>query len=248
MGEAMAGAATGRAIAEGHTLCGSTESRTKTSAAGSEIKRLDLGGDVAARRQESCHAPRPAVLPGGQAEVGEGDQEEPLKGQEEEDGGSGGGGGGFYEGGSTPHPRGVAPPSGVVQGGSRPPPTTRLRYAQAGNGGAGNTVQPGTPPRETPSRSQSNLLRVSTRRDPRYCQADRRRLGKEIGKSLSRDRKRRAEEAGAAVEDLMKADPPLIQEAWHRLQGWYKAVVDRPYWVHPCRRRGGIRGDGSDGR
>ena len=33
---------------------------------------------------------------------------------------------------------------------------------------------------------------------------------------------------GAAVEDLMKADPPLIQEAWHRLQGWYKAAVDRP--------------------
>ena len=34
--------------------------------------------------------------------------------------------------------------------------------------------------------------------------------------------------AGAAVEDLMKADPPLTQEAWHRLQGWYKATVDRP--------------------
>ena len=30
------------------------------------------------------------------------------------------------------------------------------------------------------------------------------------------------------MEDLMKADPPLIQEAWHRLQGWYKAAVDRP--------------------
>ena len=69
---------------------------------------------------------------------------------------------------------------------------------------------------------------VSTRRDPRYGQADRRRLGKEIGKSLSKERRRRTEEAGAAVEALMKADPPLIQEAWHRLQGWYKAAVDRP--------------------
>ena len=59
--------------------------------------------------------------------------------------------------------------------------------------------------------------RVSTRRDPRYGQADRWRLGKEIGKSLSKDRRRRTEEAGAEVEDLMKADPPLIQEAWHRL-------------------------------
>ena len=34
--------------------------------------------------------------------------------------------------------------------------------------------------------------------------------------------------AGAAVEELMKADPPLTQEAWHRLQGWYKATADRP--------------------
>ena len=114
----MAGATTGGAIADGHTICGSMESRTKTSAAGSETKRLDLGGDVAARQQESRHALRPAVLPGGQAEVGEGGREEPLKGKEEKDGGSGGGGGGFDEGGSTPHPRGVAPPSGVVQGNS----------------------------------------------------------------------------------------------------------------------------------
>ena len=53
--------------------------------------------------------------------------------------------------------------------------------------------------------------RVATRQDPRYFQADRQRLGKDIGKSLSRDRKRRTEEAGAVVEDLMKADPPLIQ-------------------------------------
>ena len=36
------------------------------------------------------------------------------------------------------------------------------------------------------------------------------------------------EEEGAAVEALMKADPPLTQEAWHRLQGWYKATADRP--------------------
>ena len=31
-----------------------------------------------------------------------------------------------------------------------------------------------------------------------------------------------------AVEELMKAEPPLTQEVWHRLQGWYKAMVDRP--------------------
>ena len=29
------------------------------------------------------------------------------------------------------------------------------------------------------------------------------------------------------MEALVKAGPPLIQEAWYRLQGWYKAAVDR---------------------
>ena len=67
--------------------------------------------------------------------------------------------------------------------------------------------------------------RVSTHQDPRYGQADRRRMGKAITASLAQDRRRRAEEAGAEVEALMKADPPLIQEAWYRLQGWYKAAV-----------------------
>ena len=53
--------------------------------------------------------------------------------------------------------------------------------------------------------------------DPRYGKVDRRRLGKEIKESLAQDRRRRTEEAGAAVEATMKADPPLLQEAWHRL-------------------------------
>ena len=29
------------------------------------------------------------------------------------------------------------------------------------------------------------------------------------------------------MEAMIGADPPLIQEAWHRIQGWYKAAVDR---------------------
>ena len=69
--------------------------------------------------------------------------------------------------------------------------------------------------------------RVSTRRDPRYGQAFKRSLGKEVQKSLATDRQRRADEAGAEVEALVKADPPFIQETWYRLQGWYKAAVDR---------------------
>ena len=52
-------------------------------------------------------------------------------------------------------------------------------------------------------------------------------MGKAAQKSLAADRRRRADKGGAEVEDLVKADLPLIQEAWYRLQGWYKAVVDR---------------------
>ena len=29
------------------------------------------------------------------------------------------------------------------------------------------------------------------------------------------------------MEALVGADPPLIQEAWHRFQGWYKDAADR---------------------
>ena len=46
-------------------------------------------------------------------------------------------------------------------------------------------------------------------------------------KILAEDRKRRADKERAEVEALVKADPPLIQEAWYRIQGWYKAAVDR---------------------
>ena len=35
------------------------------------------------------------------------------------------------------------------------------------------------------------------------------------------------DEAGADVEALVGEDPPLIQEAWHRIQVWYKSAVDR---------------------
>ena len=72
----MAGGATGGAIEDGHALCGFTESRTKKGAEGGETKRLDLGGDVADRRRESCHATGPEVLSGGQEDLGEKDQTE----------------------------------------------------------------------------------------------------------------------------------------------------------------------------
>ena len=59
--------------------------------------------------------------------------------------------------------------------------------------------------------------RVSARRDPQYGQAFTRRIGEEVKKILAEDRKRRADEAGAEVEALVKAYPPLIQEAWYRI-------------------------------
>ena len=55
--------------------------------------------------------------------------------------------------------------------------------------------------------------RVSARREPRKGQAFKRQLGRAVKASLAEDQKRRADEAGAEVEALVKADPPLIQEA-----------------------------------
>ena len=145
----LTGEATDRTLTDGHSICGSTESRPKANTTGSETKRLDLGGNVATHRRESLHAPGPAVQAGEQAEVGKGYQEESHAGQTEEDGGGGSGGGGYDEGGPTSRPRGVVPPSGVVQGGSGPRPATCPSYAQAGHGGACHTLQPGTPPGDT---------------------------------------------------------------------------------------------------
>ena len=52
-------------------------------------------------------------------------------------------------------------------------------------------------------------------------------MEKAVQSSLATDQRRREEEAGVEVEALVKAYPPLIQEAWYRLQGWYKVAVDR---------------------
>ena len=69
--------------------------------------------------------------------------------------------------------------------------------------------------------------RVSARWDPRYGRAFKRQPGIAVKASLAADWKRRADEGGSEVEVLAKADPPLIQEAWYRIQGWYKAAADR---------------------
>ena len=45
---------------------------------------------------------------------------------------------------------------------------------------------------------------------------------------IQEDRHRRSEESGSTVESLLASDPPLIQEAWIQMQGWYRAAVDLP--------------------
>ena len=69
--------------------------------------------------------------------------------------------------------------------------------------------------------------RVSAFRDLAKDQALIRRLGRAIKASLRDDRRRRAERTGEEAESLMRSDPPLHREAWHRIKGWYKAVADR---------------------
>ena len=62
--------------------------------------------------------------------------------------------------------------------------------------------------------------RVSAPQDTAKGQNIIRRLGCAIKTSLTADRRRLAEEAEVEVEALVGADPPLIQEAWHRIKGW----------------------------
>ena len=53
------------------------------------------------------------------------------------------------------------------------------------------------------------------------------RLSRSITASLKGERRRIVETAGEELEALLGADPPMPREAWQRLKGWYKAVVDR---------------------
>ena len=68
--------------------------------------------------------------------------------------------------------------------------------------------------------------RVTMRRKPR-ARTGMRRLGRAIQAILKGDRRRRVEEAGTAVETLLKEDPSYAREAWRRMKGWYKAAAKR---------------------
>ena len=46
------------------------------------------------------------------------------------------------------------------------------------------------------------------------------------------------EGAGGVLEKLRGVNPPLYKEAWHRMNGWYKDLVNRtppPAWITPKR-------------
>ena len=46
--------------------------------------------------------------------------------------------------------------------------------------------------------------------------------------------RQQAREAGKEVETLLGSDPPLYQESWYWLKGWYRATVIHalsPAWV-----------------
>ena len=62
---------------------------------------------------------------------------------------------------------------------------------------------------------------VRRRKDQRSSQA----LIHAIKARLQEDRRRHAAKAGSTVDSLLASDPPLIQEAWIRMRGWYKAKV-----------------------
>ena len=68
--------------------------------------------------------------------------------------------------------------------------------------------------------------RVSARQDLEKDQTLIRKLVRAIKASMSTNRRRGAEEMGAEVEALVGTDPPLIQEIWKQIKGWYKAMVN----------------------
>ena len=76
--------------------------------------------------------------------------------------------------------------------------------------------------------------RISVCRDPVWDQSLIRRLVRSIVAILKGYRRRQAEEAGLEAEKLLGSDPPLHQEAWKHMKGWYWAAVNcvtPPAWV-----------------
>ena len=68
--------------------------------------------------------------------------------------------------------------------------------------------------------------RVSVRQEPGRCQLKLRSMGRAIHAALKSDRRRRVEMAGDNVEQLLIGDPPLLREAWKRMRGGCRTVVD----------------------
>ena len=68
--------------------------------------------------------------------------------------------------------------------------------------------------------------RVTMRRKTR-ARTGLRRLGQAIQASMKGDRKRRVEEAGTVVKNMLQEDPPNARGSWRRMKGWYRAAAKR---------------------
>ena len=78
--------------------------------------------------------------------------------------------------------------------------------------------------------------RVSARRYLAQDQAHIRSISCTINANLREDRRRRTEEVGEEIDCLLGTDPLLHKEFWNRMEGWYRAVVDRtppPFLGYP---------------
>jgi hypothetical protein len=72
--------------------------------------------------------------------------------------------------------------------------------------------------------------RAMLRRTSRLCQAGERRLNRQIGISLQKDRTDQTTAVGATVE--VKLAGGNIQEAFRHLEGWYRAATEMQ--AKPC--------------
>ena len=76
--------------------------------------------------------------------------------------------------------------------------------------------------------------RVSAHQETAWDQSLIRHFHRVINTILQADRRRRTKEVGGEIETILVTNPPLHNESWYWMQGWYKAAVDRvppPAWL-----------------
>ena len=64
---------------------------------------------------------------------------------------------------------------------------------------------------------------------PTHDQRLLRRLGHDIREIFQEDQRHKSDTSGADIETLLTSEPPLIQETWYRIKGWYKEANGRAF-------------------